>query len=100
MLDIEKCNADILANKVKNSFPTDDAVHEFDLLKKEVIEAEEVIDDPEKLPAELADIAIFVMSLARMKGIDLEKEILQKIEYNKNRSYKAGTYRTNEKATH
>lgn len=93
MLDIEKCAQLVLDNKIANRFPTDDVDHEFDLLKKEVAEAEEVLNDPDKLPSELADIVIFVISIARMKGIDLEKSIVDKIEYNKNRSYKKGTFR-------
>lgn len=67
--------------------------HEFKLLKKEVIEAEGVINNPKEFGKELADIVIFAMSAARMSGIDLEKEIVDKIEFNKNRTYKEGTFR-------
>lgn len=44
-----------------------------------------------KLPdlgEELADVVIYVLGLAKMLNIDLEKEIINKIEKNKNRKYK------------
>ena len=93
MVNIKELSLEILENKINNKFPINDLLHEFSLLKKEVIEAEEVLNDKEKLPAELADIVIFVISIARIQGIDLEKAIINKVEYNKNRSYKAGTFR-------
>lgn len=99
MLDIKRLTQEVLENKIKNHFPTDDLAHEFDLFKKEVVEAEEVLGDPPKLVNELADIVIFAMSIARITGQDLEQAIVDKVEYNKNRTYKAGTFRLNEKAT-
>jgi hypothetical protein len=33
------------------------------------------------------------MSIARIVGVDLEQEIVDKVEFNKNRTYKKGTYR-------
>jgi len=95
MLDIKNLTQEVLENKIKNHFPTNNLGHEFDLLKKEVIEAEEVLNDPEKMITELADIVIFTMSIARIIGKDLEQAIVNKVEYNKNRTYKKGTYREN-----
>lgn len=93
MLDIAKLTQDVLDNKVKNNFPTDDLSHEFDLLEKEVVEAKDELNNPEKLVKELADIVIFTMSIARITGQNLEQAIVDKVEYNKNRTYKAGTFR-------
>lgn len=93
MLDIKKLTQEVLENKIKNKFPTDDLNHEFNLLEKEVIEAKEVLDNPDEFVKELADIVIFAMSLARITGTDLEKAITTKVEFNKNRTYKEGTYR-------
>jgi NTP pyrophosphatase (non-canonical NTP hydrolase) len=45
---------------------------------------------PEGFPSELADIVIRVMDLAGGMGIDLEKEILVKHEYNRTRTWKHG----------
>lgn len=43
---------------------------------------------PIGVPSELADIVIRVADLAGTHGIDLEKAILDKLEYNKSRPYK------------
>ena len=93
MLDIKKLTQEVLENKINNHFPTDDLGHEFELLVKEVVEAEEVLNDPSKLGKELADIVIFAMSIARIVKVDLEQEIVDKVEYIKTRTYKAGTFR-------
>jgi len=45
---------------------------------------------PEGIPSELADIVIRVMDYCGHEGIDLEKIILEKHEYNKTRPYKHG----------
>ena len=42
------------------------------------------------IPSELADVVIRVFDFAGGAGIDLEKIILEKMEYNKNRPYKHG----------
>lgn len=44
----------------------------------------------EGVPSELADIVIRVMDLCEYYGIDLEKAIAEKHEYNKTRPYKHG----------
>ena len=44
----------------------------------------------EGVPSELADIVIRVMDLCEYCGIDLERAILEKHEYNKTRPYKHG----------
>jgi len=44
----------------------------------------------EGVPSELADIVIRVMDLCEHYGIDLEKAILEKHEFNKTRPYKHG----------
>lgn len=42
----------------------------------------------EKVAEELADIVIRVLDLAEGFGIDIEKEVLEKMEYNKTRPYR------------
>lgn len=91
MLDIKKLTQQILENKIKNNFPTNEIFHEFELMKKEVIEAQEVLENKYELAKELADITIFIMSIARIAEIDLEKSIKAKIKFNKTRTYKKGT---------
>ncbi len=46
--------------------------------------------EKEKMAEELADIVIRTFDLAEGFGIDIEKEVLQKMEYNKTRPYKHG----------
>lgn len=43
--------------------------------------------DQEELAGELADVALYLLQLASITGIDLEKAILDKIEINKTREW-------------
>ena len=43
--------------------------------------------DTQKLAGELADVALYLLQLASITGIDLEKAILDKIEVNKKREW-------------
>ena len=43
--------------------------------------------DPNELAAELADVALYLLQLASVTGIDLEQAILDKIEVNKTRKW-------------
>lgn len=92
MLNITELSKDILQNKINRNFPTDDLNHEFKLFKDEVKEAEESIKDSAKFGKELADLVIYAISMARITGVDLEKEVNEKVEYNKTRTHKKGTF--------
>jgi len=48
---------------------------------------------PEGFPTELADIMIRTAGLAARLGIDLEKEVSQKLAFNRTRSYRHGNKR-------
>ena len=61
-----------------------------------VLEASEVLehfqwngdlDDPEGLSAELADVALYLLQIASIAGIDLEDAILAKLEQNYKREW-------------
>ena len=43
--------------------------------------------DTEELAGELADVALYLLQLASIEEIDLEKAILDKLEINKNREW-------------
>ncbi|HKI52907.1 MAG TPA: MazG-like family protein [Anaerolineales bacterium] len=45
------------------------------------------IKDKDELGAELADVALYLLQLAAVSEIDLEKAILNKIEVNKKRTW-------------
>ncbi len=43
--------------------------------------------DPDSLPGELADVALYLLQLASLTGIDLEQAILEKLDQNYSRSW-------------
>jgi NTP pyrophosphatase (non-canonical NTP hydrolase) len=45
------------------------------------------VAEPESLPGELADVALYLLQLASVTGIDLEKAILEKLHQNYTRSW-------------
>lgn len=75
-------------NKLSKGFNTTDVPLEFGLLSEEVSEAFRAWR--KGLPAlgeELADVAIFLVSLAQMTGIDLDAEVQAKMATNTARVY-------------
>lgn len=83
--DIQKS---ILANKISKGFNVTDIPLEFAYLYSEVGEAFEAWrKKKEDLGEELADVAIYLLGMAEILGIDLEKEIMQKMEKNTKRVY-------------
>ena len=76
-------------NKVAKGFNTTDVPLEFCLLHGEVAEAFEAWRTGSgDLGEELADVAIYVLSLAEMTGIDLQGEIEAKMAKNASRVYR------------
>ena len=47
----------------------------------------EDVNDKEELSSELADVALYLLQLASVSEIDLEKAILDKLEINKTREW-------------
>ncbi len=47
----------------------------------------ETSEDPQGLASELADVALYLLQLANVSGVDLEKAILDKLETNYGRSW-------------
>ncbi|MBP7823153.1 hypothetical protein KA050_02265 [Candidatus Gracilibacteria bacterium] len=83
--DIQKA---IYANKVAKGFNVTDIPMEFTYLYGEVGEAfESWRKKKDDLGEELADVAIYLLGMAEILGIDLETEILQKMEKNTKRVY-------------
>lgn len=80
---------EIFENKVKKGFNVTNIELEFCLTHGELAEAFEAYK--KKLPTvgeELADVSIYLYGIAEMLDLDLNKEILRKVEKNKNRIYK------------
>jgi NTP pyrophosphatase (non-canonical NTP hydrolase) len=87
-VDIRSGQRLVWENKKTKGFNTTDVPLEFCLLQGEVAEA---FDAWRKGRAdvgeELADIAIYLFSLAEMTGVDLQDEVEAKIAKNADRSY-------------
>lgn len=88
MIDLQKLQKEALQNKVAKGFNTTDVNLEFALTYGELAEAFAAYS--KKLPdlgEELADVAIYLLGLAAILDINLEEEIIKKVEKNKQRTY-------------
>ena len=89
MVDLKKIQKDIYQNKVDKGFNVTDVNKEFCLTYGEVAEAYEAWKKKkEDLGEELADVAIYLLGLSEILGIDLEDEIQKKVYKNSKREYK------------
>lgn len=76
-------------NKKAKGFNTTDVPLEFCLLQDEVAEAFDAWHEGrEDAGEELADIAIYLFSVAEMTGVDLQDEVDAKLAKNADRSYR------------
>ena len=88
-MDLKKLQKEIYQNKVDKGFNTTDVNKEFCLLYGEVGEAYDAYrKGKDDLGEELVDIAIYLLGLSEILGKDLEEEIKNKVQINKNRKYK------------
>lgn len=78
-------------NKVNHGFNTTDIPKEFCLMYGEVAEAFDAWKHNSGLDLELADIAIYLLGIAEITGIDLGKAIDKKMVINENREYNPGS---------
>ena len=89
MVDLTKLQKEIYQNKVDKGFNVTDVNKEFCLTYGEVSEAYEAWKKKkEDLGEELADVAIYLLGLSEILGIDLEDEIQKKVYKNSKREYK------------
>ncbi len=88
MLDLKQLQQQIYANKVAKGFNTTDIAQEFCMLHEELSEAYRAYyNNLPDLSEELADVAIYLLGLAQIMQVDLETEILRKVEINQQRQY-------------
>ncbi len=88
MIDLKKLQKKIYKNKIKKDFNTKDIYKEFCLIHEEVAEAcRSYYKKFSDVGEELADVAIYLLGLAEILGIDLEHEIIKKINKNERREY-------------
>lgn len=89
MIDLQKLQKEVFDNKIAKGFNTTDVGLEFSLTHEELSEAFHAYR--KKLPdlgEELADVAIYLLGLSAILNINLEEQILKKVEKNRNREYK------------
>ena len=88
MIDLKQLQGRIYQNKVQKGFNVTDVYREFCYLHGELSEAcEAYMQKQDDVGEELADVAIYLLGLAEILGIDLEREVLNKIDKNEKRKY-------------
>lgn len=88
-MNINEMQKEIYQNKLDKGFNVTDVNKEFCLLYGEVSEAYDAWRrNKADVGEELADIAIYLLGLSEILGIDLESEIEKKTAINKDRVYK------------
>ena len=89
MIDLEKLQKEIYQNKVNKGFNTTDINKEFCLTYGEMAEAYEAWRKKQTdIGEEIADVVIYLLGLSEILNVDLETEILKKVNKNKHRQYK------------
>jgi len=88
MIDLEKLQKKIYQNKIAKGFNVTDIYKEFIFTYGELAEAcEAYLKKKDDLGEELADVAIYLLGLSEILGINLETEIVNKINKNEKRQY-------------
>jgi NTP pyrophosphatase (non-canonical NTP hydrolase) len=88
MIDLEMLQKKVYQNKIAKGFNVTDIYKEFCYTYGELNEAFEAYKDKkDDLGEELADVVLYIMGLAEILDINLEKEIINKIEKNEKRQY-------------
>jgi NTP pyrophosphatase (non-canonical NTP hydrolase) len=89
MIDLQDIQARAWANKLEKGFNTTDVDREFNLTYGELAEAYEAYSKQKSnVGEELADVMLYLLSLAKLLNVDLEAEVERKLEKNKRRVYK------------
>lgn len=87
-VDLKKLQEEVMRNKVEKGFNTTDVSMEFCRAYEELAEAYNKFSKGKPgVAEEFADVAIFLLGMSEILGFDLEKELVAKIEKNKNRKY-------------
>ena len=88
MIDLAQIQKRVYKNKIDKGFNVTDIYKEFCYTYGELSEAcEAYLNKKDDLGEELADVMLYLLGLAEILGIDLEKEILNKMEKNEKRQY-------------
>ena len=88
-MKISEMQKAVYQNKLNKGFNVTDVNKEFCLLYGEVAEAYDAWRKKKAdVGEELADVAIYLMGLSEILGVDLEREIENKMAVNRDRVYK------------
>jgi NTP pyrophosphatase (non-canonical NTP hydrolase) len=88
MIDLKELQKEVMRNKLEKGFNTTDMAVEFCRAHEELSEAfSKYNKNHDGVAEEFADVMIFVLGMCEKLGYDLEKELIEKIEKNKNRKY-------------
>ncbi len=89
MVNLKEIQKEIMRNKIEKGFNTTDVALEFCRAHEELSEAfSKFSKSQDGVAEEFADVAIFLLGMCEILGYDLEKELVHKVEVNKNRKYK------------
>ncbi len=89
MIDLKQLQKDIYKNKLNKGFNVTDINKEFCLTYDEMAEAYEAWRKKQTdVGEEIADVVIYLLGLSEILNVDLENEILKKVNKNKHRQYK------------
>ena len=89
MIDLKQLQKDIYKNKLNRGFNVTDINKEFCLTYGEMAEAYEAWRKKQTdVGEEIADVVIYLLGLSEILNVDLETEILKKVNKNKHRQYK------------
>ena len=89
MIDLKQIQKDVYENKLNKGFNVTDINKEFCLTYGELSEAYEAWrKKKDDVGEEIADVIIYLLGLSEILKINLEKEIMLKIDKNKYREYK------------
>lgn len=87
-MELKEMQHKVFENKINHGFNTTNVELEFCLLEGEVSEAfEAYIKKHDNIGEELADVAIYLMGLSQILGIDLQTEVEKKMKINESREY-------------
>ncbi len=88
MIDFRALQKRVYQNKVNQGFNVTNVPLEFTLTYGELAEAFEAWrKKKDSVGEELADVLIYLMGLSEILGVDLEKELIRKMEINEKRRY-------------
>lgn len=89
MVDLKELQKEVMRNKLEKGFNTTDVALEFCRAHEELSEAFSKFSKGQKgVSEEFADVAIFLLGMSEILDYDLEKEVVRKVEINKNRKYR------------